>query len=205
MNERFLLLPEEKQNKMINAAYKVFALNDYKKAPMSEIAAEGEISKSLLFYYFDNKLELYMYLWEKTMELTRKSLIDQKVMETTDFFEMLSRSLKAKCSIMRHYPFLYLFSMNAYYEKEEEVKECIQKSFHDISEQGLEKVLNNVNTDNIRDELTIADIYREIIYASDGFLLGFYRAGTIDIDQLEKEYDRMIQFWKKAYGKGEKR
>ncbi len=55
MNERFFLLQEEKQNQIINSAYKVFATNSYKKAPMSEIADAGNISKALLFHYFGNK------------------------------------------------------------------------------------------------------------------------------------------------------
>ena len=40
MNEKFYALPEEKQSQILNAAYKVFATNQYKKAPTSEIAAD---------------------------------------------------------------------------------------------------------------------------------------------------------------------
>lgn len=47
-----------KKNNLKYSAYKVFATNQYKKAPTSEIAAEAGISKSLLFHYFHNKLEL---------------------------------------------------------------------------------------------------------------------------------------------------
>lgn len=65
MNEKFFSLPEEKQQAIINAGYRVFSQNTYKKSPVSEIAAEAGISKSLLFYYFRNKKELYLFLWEK--------------------------------------------------------------------------------------------------------------------------------------------
>ena len=61
MNEKFYALPVEKQWQILNAAYKVFAMNQYKKASTSEIAAEARISKSLLFHYFHNKLELYIF------------------------------------------------------------------------------------------------------------------------------------------------
>ena len=44
MNEKFYALPEEKQSQILNAGYKVFATNQYKKAPTSEIAAEAGIS-----------------------------------------------------------------------------------------------------------------------------------------------------------------
>ena len=55
MNSKFFALPIEKQRRIINAVYRVFSENSYKKAPMSEIAEEGNISKSLLFHYFTNK------------------------------------------------------------------------------------------------------------------------------------------------------
>ena len=41
MNEKYYDLSEEKQSQILNVAYKVFATNQYKKAPTSEIAAEA--------------------------------------------------------------------------------------------------------------------------------------------------------------------
>ena len=76
MNEKFFSLPEEKQLAIINAGYRVFSQNSYKKSPMSEIAAEADISKSLLFYYFRNKRELYLYLLDTAVETTYKYIRD---------------------------------------------------------------------------------------------------------------------------------
>ena len=104
MNDKFFKLPLEKQRRIINAAYKVFSENSYKKAPMSEIADESGISKALLFHYFTNKKELYLYLWTNAIEMTRKAVAEYKTLETDDFFEMLKRSLLSKCSLMREYP-----------------------------------------------------------------------------------------------------
>jgi len=65
MNPKFYSLPEEKQKAIINAGYRVFSQNSYRNSPMSEIAAAAGISKSLLFHYFQNKKELYLFLWDK--------------------------------------------------------------------------------------------------------------------------------------------
>ena len=51
MNEKFYFLPIEKQQRIINAGFRVFSQNTYKKSPMQEIADEAGISKSLLFHY----------------------------------------------------------------------------------------------------------------------------------------------------------
>lgn len=59
MNERFYSLPKEKLNEIINAAYEVFSGHSYKKSAVGKIAEEAGISKSLLFYYFRDKKDLY--------------------------------------------------------------------------------------------------------------------------------------------------
>lgn len=70
MNEKFFSLPPQKQQAILNAGYRVFSQNSYQKSPMSEIAAEAGISKALLFHYFYNKRELYLYLWEYCAQVT---------------------------------------------------------------------------------------------------------------------------------------
>ena len=69
MNDKFYSLPKEKQDRIINAGFRVFSRNSYKKSPVQEIAQEAGISKSLLFFYFRNKKELYLFLWKKVEEL----------------------------------------------------------------------------------------------------------------------------------------
>ena len=61
MNYKFYALPVEKQSQILNAAYKVFAMNQYKKAPTSEIAAEAGISKSLLFHVIFTGVNGWVY------------------------------------------------------------------------------------------------------------------------------------------------
>lgn len=64
MNEKFLNLSEEKQQKIIDGAIQVFAENDYKHASTDQMAALAGISKGLLFYYFKNKKTLYLFLYD---------------------------------------------------------------------------------------------------------------------------------------------
>lgn len=199
MNEKFFTLPLEKQQRIINAAYKVFAQNCYKKAPMSEIAYEGEISKALLFHYFKNKKDLYIYLWDNAMELTKKSIMDYETTHTTDFFEMLKRSLLAKCSLMRDYPYIYQFSLQAYYETNPEIKQAIQLSFSDASQASKKIVYETTDATSLRNDIEFGVMYQEIIYAVDGYMLSKYRSGKINADEIEKDVDLLIDFWRKVY------
>lgn len=65
MNEKFFSLPEEKQQAILNAGYRVFSQNTYKNSPMSQIAEAAGISKSLLFHYFHNKKGVISVLMAK--------------------------------------------------------------------------------------------------------------------------------------------
>ena len=56
MKESFLLLPEERQNEIINAGFDQFSCHSYRKCPVGRIAEQANISKSLLFYYFKDKV-----------------------------------------------------------------------------------------------------------------------------------------------------
>ena len=100
MNDKFFTLPEEKQQRIINAGYHVFSRNSYKKSPVGEIAQTAGISKSLLFHYFHNKKELYFFLWNKAAEMTMQTINDYACYEPENLFEMMRRGMYAKLSIM---------------------------------------------------------------------------------------------------------
>lgn len=202
MNDKFFKLPSEKQQRIINAAYKVFSQSSYKKAPMSEIADESGISKALLFHYFTNKLGLYMFLWKKSVEQVHKASLEYCVTDTTDFFEMIHRSLLAKCSVIRSYPYSYQFAVNAYYEQESIVKSNIQESFRVVSKDCENILWEIADVSKFRQDIDVSLMYQEILWTSDGYLRQMLLSGKLDADQMEKDFERMIEQWKKVYSKG---
>ena len=69
---KFESLPEERREAIVSAAVETFGKNDYKNASTETIARRAGISKGLLFFYFKNKKELYLYLMEHLMEKVSK-------------------------------------------------------------------------------------------------------------------------------------
>lgn len=199
MNNKFFLLPLEKQQRIINAAYKVFSENNYKKAPMSCIASEGEISKALLFHYFVNKKELYLYLWDYAVQQIQQSSQEYKVTETTDFFEIIKRALLAKCKVMRVSPYLYSFSVKAFYETDPEITNLIHDKFEIENERSEDILLTITDQSNLRNDIDIRLLYREIIWMADGYMRDAILSGKCDTDSIEQDFLRMIEQWKKVY------
>ena len=64
MNAKFFDLKKEKQDRMINAALKCFALCGYKHASTDEMVKEAAISKGLLFHYFGSKQGVYLFVYD---------------------------------------------------------------------------------------------------------------------------------------------
>ena len=56
---RFDKLPEEKRERILEAAAKEFVAHGYESASMNRMLAEAGISKGAAYYYFDDKADLY--------------------------------------------------------------------------------------------------------------------------------------------------
>lgn len=203
MNEKFYDLPKEKQIRIINAGYRVFSMNAYKKSPMNEIAAEAGISKSLLFFYFRNKMELYMFLWEEVSRLTQAYLKEYGAYDTPDFFEMLKRGLDGKCRIIESYPDLTAFTVRAFYETEPEIYKAIHEDYE--KKRGLysASALGLIDPSIFRPEIDFETMVREMYWAAEGYMMDAHKNGRIDADKLKEDFSKVIELWKTAYCKGE--
>ncbi|MBQ9607911.1 MAG: TetR/AcrR family transcriptional regulator [Lachnospiraceae bacterium] len=203
MNEKFYSLPKEKQNRIINAGFRVFSQNSYKKSPMNEIAAEAGISKSLLFFYFKNKKELYLFLWKTVEEVTHRKLMESGCYEETDLFEMMYKGLLAKAEMFREYPDLGNFSVKAYYERDPEIREEMLNIIEPYTQLTTNVTLPHFDKEKYKDGIDLSLMYRDLYLASEGYMYEMAQNGEVDVDVMIEDYKKMIAFWKKLYLKKE--
>ncbi|MGN0629762.1 MAG: TetR/AcrR family transcriptional regulator [Ruminococcus sp.] len=201
MNENFFKLPDNKRSVIINAGFRVFSQYSYRKSPMSEIAAEAGISKSLLFYYFRNKKELYLFLCKYSVEVTQQEIIRQKCYEKEDFFEVFLSGMKVKVQLMKRYPDLSLFQLKAYYEKDNELRPEINKLIGEYSGYENQAEMLKLNKEQFVEGIDLEMMYMDIYLASEGYLWEKLQCDEIDADQMEKDFIRMIEFWRKLYSR----
>lgn len=199
MNEKFFALPKEKQKAIINAGYKVFSKNSYKKSPVSEIADAAGISKSLLFHYFRNKLELYIFLWDKCAEITLEYLTEFNCYEQKDLFESMFRGMQAKLRLMKEYPDMGSFVLKAFYEKEPEVCSAVQESYKKYFNLKANRTLINLDPEQFIPGLDIKMMYKDMYWACEGYLWEITQRGEFDVEKLEKDFIQIIEFWKSIY------
>lgn len=199
MNEKFFALPEGKQHTIINAGFRVFSQNSYKKSPVREIAEAAGISKSLLFHYFHNKKELYLFLWDYCAKMTLECLNKYQCYAETDLFEIMYRGLQAKAALIRQYPDMALFSMKAYYEKDPEVRGEIQKSIEEHGSYTTQASMLKLDPEIFVPGLDLECMYQDMFWAAEGYLWEKMQNDNFDVDEMEVEFRRMIDFWKSIY------
>lgn len=127
MNEKFFDLKKEKQDRMMNAALKIFAENGFRRASTDEMVKEAGISKGLLFHYFTSKTGLYGFLYDysvKYMMMEMTSLVNGT---ETDYFHIRKQVEKAKCEAMKNFPYMQLFLQQAEREDAPEAVEVMRE------------------------------------------------------------------------------
>lgn len=201
MNEKFYELPKEKQNRIINAGFRVFSQNSYRKSPMNEIAAEAGISKSLLFFYFKNKKEFYIFLWHKAEEITKQKLKESNSYEGNDIFEIMYKALLAKIDMFFEYPDMGNFSIRAYYERDPEIKEELLKIIEPYTQLKTSVTMPHIDPSKIKEGIDFNLMYRDMYLASEGYMYEMLQKseGELDIERVRDDYKEMIDFWKKLY------
>ncbi len=109
MNEKFWDLKKEKQDRMINAALKVFSQYGYYHASTDEILKTAGISNGLLFHYFGSKIGVYAFLYDYATRFVTLELTGNVEKNETGYFELYNQILSAKVAAMAQYPYIFPF------------------------------------------------------------------------------------------------
>lgn len=204
MNEKFFALPEEKQERIINAAMEVFGKNEYKRASTDLIAVKAGISKGLLFYYFHNKKELYLYVYNCLIEIMKDQVADTTFLELTDFFELLRYAGAGKAVMLEKHPYILDFAMRAFYSENEIVSDTL-KSFNTMQEEVMYQMyFGHIDTYKFKDSVEPFKVYKMLRWMGDGYIHDKQMAGkAIDINELLKEFNDWMDMMKKLVYKEE--
>ncbi len=204
MNKKFFDLPTAKQRAMINAAMYIFSKNSYKKSPTSEIATAAGVSKGLLFYYFKNKKELYLFIVDICVKLTVKTLKEYGCYEETDLFEAMHKGLQAKLNIMRHYPYITEFIQKAFYEKDPELQPDLHNRFDAHMNQQYRKFNILFDPKHFIEGLDLSMMYQQMQWTVQGYIWEkshSHKLTTQSIEEIGQEFKKLIDFWKSIYAR----
>lgn len=205
MYDKFHSLAEEKQQRIINAGLEVFGQYDYQHASTDLIAAKAGISKGLLFYYFKNKKQFYLFLYNYLIEIMTNLVVDEGFLAITDFFELFRYAVLKKEYILKKNPHIMEFSMRAFYSNKEAVSENLQAMTNDYEQMAFQKYFARLDTFKFKEEAgDIFYIYKMLRWMADGYMHDLQMTGKpVDVETLAQEFDRWMKMIKKLVYKEE--
>lgn len=109
MYQKFFDTDAARQDKIITAATKEFALYGYDNASTNRIVAGSDISKGILFHYFGNKKNLFDFIADYCNLVLTGDYFDKINTEETDFFVLLRQILELRFHLTELYPYVFLF------------------------------------------------------------------------------------------------
>ena len=195
MNEKFFDLKKEKQDRMINAALKIFAKNGYRHASTDDMVAEAGISKGLLFHYFENKLGLYTFLYNYSVRFMVLELSGCGAGEN-DFFELLKRREAAKMQALKKYPYMQLFIDSVRYEEVAEAL-CATEEKKNVLPEALESLMKGADTSRFKPEVKLQKLNRIIEYTLRGMMEDCFLENSFQPDMMYEEINSYLLMLKK--------
>lgn len=195
MNEKFFDLKSEKQDRMINAALHLFAVNGYKHASTDDIIKEAGISKGLLFHYFGSKQGLYEFLLDYSVKYLLFEY-ERSIGEEKDYFLYHEKLEHAKRGVLRNYPYMYIFIKNAISERGIEVMEMDRDSLKKYSD-TIEAYEDRLDMPKLKSGINIIQIERLIQFTVEGLTKEWLDNDGANVDKLYEEIKNYIDLMKK--------
>ena len=209
MNDTFLKLDKEKQQRIINAALLEFAEKGYKYASTNEIVKRAGIGKGMLFYYFNSKKELYYFLVNYCIDSVMEQFVGKIDTSITDVIERLAHISYLKLKYFKENPEISHFLVTFFLKETEPLPEELQKKYERMFQIGMDKVyvFNQIQYDSFRDDIDPKKAVQLIEWMLSGYQRDFmqkYQGKGIDdipLDELWNDFDEYLQILKTCFYK----
>lgn len=189
---------DEKRDILLNAGFSSFAMG-YKKGSIQDIAGSANISKSLVFYYFITKKELYLTLYRHALTLVQNEMDCPAAKNETDIFERLRIVQSAKFGIVKKYPRIFDFLKAAYFEKDVNVADGIKASYSSASAMG--NMLSDIDMSRFKEEVNLSMVIDIISWCAEGYVASVRTVANPDIQSLIEGFEQYLLLLKRNFYK----
>ncbi|AVK47882.1 TetR family transcriptional regulator [Clostridium sp. MF28] len=169
MVSKFLNLDSEKQNRILNAAINEFAEKGYENASTNEIVKDAGISKGLLFHYFKNKKQLFLFLYDYCIDVSMTEFYKKIDLNERDFFVRLRQIHLIKAELLNKYPKMLKFIEVANMEKSSDIENDLNTINKEELESASKRVFDGIDLSKFRYGIDIEKAINVVIWSFQGF------------------------------------
>ncbi len=162
------------------------------------IAAKAGVSKGLLFYYFHNKKELYLYLYHYVADIMKKQIVNKEFQEITDFYEVLEYSAREKVRILEKNPYLLEFAVKTFYSEKEDVSGELQKITAEQMQSVYKEYFEHLDLYKFKEDADPMYIYKMLVWMADGYMHNLKMNGKkVEMKPMMQEFQTWMKMLKR--------
>lgn len=195
MNAKFFDLKKDKQDRMINGALKVFALNGYRHASTDDIVKEAGISKGLLFHYFESKAGVYQFVYEYSARYMILELSTKVSPRESNLFEIMKQIEQARVNGMKGYPYMQQFLNRCNIEDVSEALLATEEMRRMLKEE-YERIYTQVSYQELPEGVDGHKLQKMLELVIEGLLTEKFKEGTFQPEMLYGEIAEYIDMMK---------
>lgn len=187
---RILSMPEDKRERVINAAMKEFC-KGFRNASTDVIAANAGVSKGLLFHYFGTKAGLYRYTVSYALDKMSSKYINLINTSKQDLLERIWQMAQLKREISYQYPDLFEFMTYAYINSYGDESDPFTKQLKPIMENAFAAVYGNADSGLFKEGVDPAMAVNIVRWTLEGYSKSIQLQDR-SYEEIQQEYDRYL-------------
>jgi TetR/AcrR family transcriptional regulator len=207
MFSKFQKLNPDKQIRIINAAMKEFAQKGFDNASTNMIVKDAEIAKGLLFHYFKNKQQLFLFVYDYGSELLLNEFYKKFEPNEPDFFSRIRQMSRLKSEILHQYPEVFRFFEVASLETSSVVRDDLEQRKQLMLDNNLDKVFKGIDLSLFIEGIDIIKVIQIIMWTAEGLRADLLKKAKLtpsipmDYEKLFAEVDTYIELLKQCFYK----
>ncbi|TGE38534.1 TetR/AcrR family transcriptional regulator [Desulfosporosinus fructosivorans] len=203
MYSNFENLIEDKKQRILEACIQEFADKGYEKASTNAIIKNAKISKGILFHYFGNKKNLFLYIVEYCLQLLITGYKKYPLQNSKDIFDRLLELGMVKLQIYNTNPNISKVILQAFMNSPEELRAEIQDKYQQLANEFMPSIFKDIDSSKFRDSVN-PEIALEVVMLFLESLQGKYikkykgREQELlrDVDKIMDEYKEYVEVLK---------
>ena len=178
MIKHFENLPPEEQGRILHACMDEFAEHGYTQASTNTMVKNAGIPKGTLFYFFESKEKLFLYLVDHAVA-AYKAFVDQSQEPLPgELFSRLLAMTATRMQFAAHSPGLYRFLFKALLNIPDDLKEEMQQRFADYAKANRVFMREGLDTSNLREGISMEQVLELVGILQEGMLSRYTQALT---------------------------
>lgn len=203
--EKFENLDPNKKKKILDSALMEFAENGYKQASTNRIVKQAGIGKGMLFYYFQNKQELYEYLVEYSLNFIIDEYLNLVDSNEPDFINRLKGASQLKMKAQLENEHVFNFMGTVMLTKDLELPPHLQKRYEKLQKQGYALLYEGIDKTLFRKDVDVDKAFNLIRWGIDGYQqdllqkLQGQKIADLDFEPYWDEFYEYLDILKKSF------